>query len=57
VERRAEKSVEKAEKGKGKVDDKEERQANKIRWIVIDRWRGDDEDAVSDASSLRSEQS
>jgi hypothetical protein len=57
VERRAEKSVEKAEKGKGKVDDKEERQANKIRWIVIDRWRGDEEDAVSDASSLRSEQS
>jgi hypothetical protein len=56
VERRAEK-VGKAGKGKGKVDDKEERQANKTRWIVIDQWQGDGEDAVSGFSSLRSEQS
>jgi hypothetical protein len=60
VERKIEKRVEKAEKaekGKGKVDDKEERQANKIRWIVIDQWQGHEEGAVSDVSSLRSEQS
>jgi hypothetical protein len=57
VERKIEKRVEKAGKGKGKVDEKEERQANKIRWIVIDQWQGDEEDAVSDVGSLRSEQS
>jgi hypothetical protein len=56
VESKIEKSVEKAGKGKGKVDDKEERQANKIRWIVIDQWQ-DEENDVSDVGSLRSEHS
>jgi hypothetical protein len=57
VERKIEKRVEKAGKGKWKVDDKEERQANKIRWIVIDQWQGGEDDAASDVGSLRSEQS
>lgn len=56
LERRAGKPEK--EKGKGKVDDREEKQANKVRWVVITRWEGDEEDYhSSDHDSLNAEQS
>lgn len=56
LERRAGKPEE--EKGKGKVDDREEKQANKVRWVVITRWGGHEEDDdSSDQDSLNAEQS
>ena len=56
LERRAGKPEK--EKGKGKVNDREEKQANKVRWVVITHWEGDGEDDdLSDDGSLNAEQS
>jgi hypothetical protein len=56
LERRAGKAEKDKGKGKGKdkTEDREEKQANKVRWVVITQWEGGDEedDDTSDHSSL-----
>jgi len=56
IEKKLERRAGKPENGKGKdrVDDREEKQANKVRWVVITQWEGDgrDDDDTSDRDSL-----
>ena len=56
VEKKLERRAGKPDNGKGKnrVDDREEKQANKVRWVVITQWEGDEEDDgdASDCNSL-----
>lgn len=57
IDRKITKRAEKAGKGKGKskADEREEQQANKIRWLVIAQWQGDEEEEeeeTSDDSSM-----
>lgn len=51
ITKRAEKAVKAKGKGKSNVDEKEERQANKIRWLVIAQWHGDEAEETSDDDS------
>ena len=58
LERRAGKPEKEKGKGKDKVDDREEKQANKVRWVVITQLEGNEEDDdTSDHDSLSAEQS
>jgi hypothetical protein len=55
VEKKLERKAGNPENGKGKdrVVDREEKQANKVRWVVIVQWVGDEEeDYSSDRDSL-----
>jgi hypothetical protein len=52
MEKKLESRGEKPEKGKGKAEDREEKQANKVRWMVITQWEGDGKDDTSDHDSL-----
>ena len=61
LERKAGKPKKEKRKGKDRVDDREEKQANKVRWVVITQWEGDedddDDDDTSDHDSLSAEHS
>jgi len=58
LERRAGKPEKEKGKGKDKVDDREEKQANKVRWVVITQLEGNEgDDDTSDHDSLSAEQS
>jgi hypothetical protein len=59
LERRAGKPEKDKGKGKDKVEDREGKQANKVRWVVITQWEGGDEedDDTSDHSSLSAKHS
>lgn len=61
IERKLERRAEKPDrdKGKNRADDREEKQANKVRWVVITQWEGDeeDDDDSSDHDSLGAERS
>lgn len=56
IDQKITKRAEKAGKGKGKskADEREEQQANKIRWLVVAQWQGDEEEEeeTSDDSSM-----
>jgi hypothetical protein len=52
MEKKLESRGEKPEKGKGKAEDREEKRADKVRWVVITQWEGDGKDDTSDRDSL-----
>lgn len=56
IDKKLDRKSEKPRKGKEKIDAREEKQANKVRWLVITRWQGEDdmEEETSDDGSLNS---